>query len=319
MSPLEPSEEFLRRISVVARDWHSPWGIPRTANNLEVFAMNYVRLLGSTRRIHGELHPHASNVEMMQIDKAAAASDAVYGKIYADCVGFLNSMDEASRVTLDDLLPAWLGSSYARLEVGHRLAAALCLTDTPPELSVVAPWGAWSLVVPSGLLMVRGQPDELARVWCSGVEPEFCVTAAGRLVPFRTVRANSARAAEAIESLTRAACLILSDPQELGKSRRRSIDRGKRSGRSGPPDLLQARFVLGNPVSVDARLALQEYVDGGSGSALTVQFLVRGHARMQPHGPKSSLRKKIWIEPFWKGPEDTRVLLRSHQMGVSRC
>lgn len=46
----------------------------------------------------------------------------------------------------------------------------------------------------------------------------------------------------------------------------------------------------------------------------TVQFLVRGHWRQQAHGPGHSLRKPIWIEPFWKGPEEARVLLRQHRV-----
>lgn len=33
------------------------------------------------------------------------------------------------------------------------------------------------------------------------------------------------------------------------------------------------------------------------------RLLVRGHWRLQPHGPQSSLRKLIFIEPYWRGPE----------------
>jgi hypothetical protein len=34
------------------------------------------------------------------------------------------------------------------------------------------------------------------------------------------------------------------------------------------------------------------------------RYIVRGHWRLQPHGPERSLRKRIWIMPFWKGPDD---------------
>jgi hypothetical protein len=34
------------------------------------------------------------------------------------------------------------------------------------------------------------------------------------------------------------------------------------------------------------------------------KFMVRGHWRMQPYGPAHSLRRRTWIMPFWKGPED---------------
>jgi hypothetical protein len=38
-----------------------------------------------------------------------------------------------------------------------------------------------------------------------------------------------------------------------------------------------------------------------SGWELTVRVLVTGHWKNQPYGPGSSLRKLIWIEPYWKG------------------
>ncbi len=45
-----------------------------------------------------------------------------------------------------------------------------------------------------------------------------------------------------------------------------------------------------------------------------MQFLVRGHWKNQAHGPRSSLRKRIWIKPFWKGDEHARILLRNYKV-----
>jgi len=45
-----------------------------------------------------------------------------------------------------------------------------------------------------------------------------------------------------------------------------------------------------------------------------VQFVVRGHRRWQACGPKHSERKLIWINPFWKGPEEGRALLRGYEL-----
>lgn len=39
-------------------------------------------------------------------------------------------------------------------------------------------------------------------------------------------------------------------------------------------------------------------------SHLTVRFVVKGHARLQPCGPGRVDRKLIWIDPFMKGPDD---------------
>ncbi len=51
-----------------------------------------------------------------------------------------------------------------------------------------------------------------------------------------------------------------------------------------------------------------------NGASPKVQFLVRGHPKMQAHGAGHLLRKKIWVQPFWKGPEGGRVLLRQHKV-----
>jgi hypothetical protein len=52
--------------------------------------------------------------------------------------------------------------------------------------------------------------------------------------------------------------------------------------------------------------------ESGPGDKLTVRTLVTGHWRMQPYGPKNLLRKRRWIEPFWRGPEDGPVSLKPH-------
>jgi len=40
-----------------------------------------------------------------------------------------------------------------------------------------------------------------------------------------------------------------------------------------------------------------------AGFSPQVRFSVRGHWRQQPHGPQNSLRKLLWIQPFWKGTD----------------
>jgi hypothetical protein len=47
---------------------------------------------------------------------------------------------------------------------------------------------------------------------------------------------------------------------------------------------------------------------------LKYQHIVRGHYREQPHGPRRSERKRIWIAPFWKGPEDVAALVHTYQL-----
>lgn len=42
---------------------------------------------------------------------------------------------------------------------------------------------------------------------------------------------------------------------------------------------------------------------GSGGHPLEKRFVVRGHYRNQAHGAERALRKRIWIQPYWKGPE----------------
>ena len=201
----------------------------------------------------------------------------------------------------------WARSAFARLEVGHKLAASLCLTDIPDDVDVKAPWEAWSLVVPDGLL------GELARIWCRGATPVFVVKRDGSFDAYVGSAACSAPDA-LLRALVRGACFALSDPDDFRKERRHPPTARSASKRSGPPDLQQARFLLSAPVKIDFREHIRDVVSGKSHASPTVQFLVRGHGRMQAHGPHHSLRKPIWVPPFWKGPEESRILLRQHTL-----
>lgn len=42
------------------------------------------------------------------------------------------------------------------------------------------------------------------------------------------------------------------------------------------------------------------------------RVLVMGHYRNQAHGPGRTLRKLMWIEPFWRGPDAAEVVNRPH-------
>lgn len=230
-------------------------------------------------------------------------------------------------------LHEWRESSYARLEVSHKLAASLCLTDVPDEVEVRAPWQAWSLVVPDGLL-------NIARVWMRGLEPIVALKRDGtalllgdariaeeELLEFVQARDEDfqqrheddfyprlekldERVLAMLDSLVKGCCLALRSPEAFEK--KRSLSRKKR--RCVAPDFDQARYMLSAPVKIDLREHVRTLLRNGHGVGPKVQFLVRGHWRNQACGPKQSLRKTIWIEPFWKGPEETRILLRGHRV-----
>ena len=75
-------------------------------------------------------------------------------------------------------------------------------------------------------------------------------------------------------------------------------------------------YVLGKDIRVHGpNLApVVEAICRGERKYGSKQWMVRGHKRAQAHGPRHTLRKTIWIQPFWKGPVDAPILKRSHEL-----
>lgn len=223
--------------------------------------------------------------------------------------------DESLGVAVVRFLEQWRLSAFARLEVSHKLAAALCLTDVPEDTELHAPWAAWSLVLPDGLLG-SAQP---ARVWCLGLEPALLVTPQGKVEPWADHRVGGPAAATLLRSLVRAVCVVLSDPDRRKADGRWGGTAAKPPRGQRPPGAAPdgARYLLAQPVTIDLRETLREALAGkrhGGGGVPKHQFLVRGHPRQQAWGPQHSLRRYKWIEPYWKGDPDARILLRGHRV-----
>lgn len=314
----------------LVRDWHCPPGKIGSASHMDLMAMNAAHVQG----VLG-LEPEANCTRARRIDLAVAigkitAENQKFNDIMARVGPFLALGAQGEAVdspylkgdevrihnpnpVLQRFLTAWRGAAYARLEVGHKLAASLCLTDVPDDVAVKAPWSAWSLVVPDGLL------GDFARIWCIETEPMFLVGRSGALVSMAKQAEHgldSGPVFDMARALIRGACLALSNPDDFRKENQHApTARAKGKGnRSGPPDLQQARFMLSAPVKVDLREHVAAALSGKSHASPTVQFLVRGHWRNQTHGPRNSLRRVQWIQPFWKGPEESRILLRQHRV-----
>lgn len=70
-------------------------------------------------------------------------------------------------------------------------------------------------------------------------------------------------------------------------------------------------------IPVGARLepmdaSLADDLPGHGGRSLSHRFKVQGHWRDQAHGPRHTLRRLIYVEPFWKGPDAAEVLNRPY-------
>lgn len=75
-------------------------------------------------------------------------------------------------------------------------------------------------------------------------------------------------------------------------------------------------FQVGKPIALDLRDTVASFIKHGprGPQTINVQVLVRGHFKTQRHGPKNSLVKVIWLEPYWRGPEDAPILTRPHDL-----
>jgi hypothetical protein len=82
---------------------------------------------------------------------------------------------------------------------------------------------------------------------------------------------------------------------------------------------IQRNYVVGRPVRLDSRIreVLQHDRDGGARWKLAQRFVVRGHWRNQVYGEGRSLRKRLWIEPHWRGPDNLQQALeRTYEVAL---
>lgn len=109
-------------------------------------------------------------------------------------------------------------------------------------------------------------------------------------------------------------CLAMSDPTRVrAPSTKQQRPKVSVKGRAGALPKVRT-YSLGQPLKHDFRDTVRTFARGER-KQLTVQGMVAGHFKMQPHGPRNTLRKLIWREPFWRGPEDAPLLVRSHVIG----
>lgn len=212
----------------------------------------------------------------------------------------------------------WLSCGFPRLEVSHKLAATLAMTDVPEDIKVAAPWKAWSLIVPPGLFDGPEEQNPIARIWCIGSEIYAVILKHGTMRgPYTIEQIEEATelysGIEATCRLVKGACLALSNPEDYKK--KSATAPGKSTRTIGAPDFGQNRFLLSAPVTIDLRQELRESIHGrrGGGSP-KVQFFVRGHWKNQPYGKWRLLRKTIRVDGFWKGPNRGDILLRNYQV-----
>lgn len=328
-SQLDEQEELFKKLSGITWDeWQKlieqtmkDVAMPplTSANNVEIGAMGFAHVIGTMlRHTNDPGYDWSKKIQLPSVQSPTIQKYGRYSDSIVSSVCVYNGVeDEVMHKSLTLFLQRWRSAAYPKLEVGHRLAASLALTEIPADIEIMMPWPAWSLVIPDGLL------GDLARVW---VLDDRKTAADGDAAHAAIILNRQGKhpgpigktMQDMVYSLVCGVALALSNPDEFRKERHHKPSARAAQAKhrdSGPPDLTFSRFMLSAPVKVDLRehvaAALDDEKHGRKGGGSPkVQFIVRGHWRQQAYGPGHTLRKPLWIQPFWKGPEESRVLLR---------
>lgn len=245
----------------------------------------------------------------------------------------------------------WVDQACPRVVIDAKYAALLMSTDIGEEMlkSVLPPWKAFLIEIPPGLIEIKNDIDggnqlesilriqvhyvllpdgtnawhiiatteNYLQLWRHKVPTaELCKVNKKSEVLWEhgtKVLRRDNRALALIGRLIGSACIAMSDPSNI-REQKPSKGRSKKRKRVSPD---VRTFIVGKPVAINCRQAILDYMNNGrgkKGSNPTVQFLVRGHWKHQPYGPKGSLRRLTQIEPYWKGPEEAQILARTIQL-----
>ncbi len=246
---------------------------------------------------------------------------------------------EMQRRTVEFYIALWFWclSGFQRVNLAHKHAASLMCTHMPAESISEIPmaWECFLIDIPEGLISYErsnreriqvthvlllqhaAQPEEGPALFIIGadkLEGGFCLEKQFDLRKLASLKTHpddaQNRAFRMLVNFCLGVCFEVTEHRPAssrsnGSSSRPAIKRNSR----GEP--VANTFTLARNVKIDCREAVKEYVAKGSKSPL-VQTLVRGHSKMQSHGVKKSLRKVIFVEPYWRGPEDAPIGIRSH-------
>jgi len=77
------------------------------------------------------------------------------------------------------------------------------------------------------------------------------------------------------------------------------------------------KYVIGSSIKL-TRMEKEAYdcARTGTGSKHTSRTIVQGHWRNQVYGEGRSLRKMVWIKPFWRGPEFGELINKKHRVSL---
>lgn len=286
-----------------------------------------------------EIGKHKDRTERLAQIKAAV----VYGTMLEGSDGQCTALGSAR----------WCDNGFPQVTMGHKYCSYLMASTMSPEACdyVKPPWNAFVIEVPNDvlflsdsdtkeehmirrILVLRLSTHSKGQAHCWGYVAftdssltlwRYGVTAAELAVPSeegmvmgegsQEFTAVDERLAIVIGRFIISTCLAMSDPTNIKKTGAGHKEYEKGAHRTSDEPVLRT-FQIGKPVKLDFREAISRYIKYGAKRMPSVQVLVCGHYKMQPYGPRHSLRKLLWIQPFWRGPEDAPILVRPHELGT---
>ena len=241
----------------------------------------------------------------------------------------------------------WADSGFPVIKISPRFAAAAMLTKALPSITAKlrAPWKSFVIELPKEPILYAASDEypntavSIIRVWESNDAGTFWNVETGiygsdqQLIfscnreqfgeeegdalyrnPLKTETSSRTKnAIVLVKRLIISTVCALTNADMIEHVGHSSKGKSKKQRSSPVPTCNIYKIVA--PVTLDLVKTVQDMQLGTKkGHVLTVQSMTAGHWRWQPHGPQHTLRKHIWIQPYWRGPEDAPIAVRPHIM-----
>lgn len=227
----------------------------------------------------------------------------------------------------------WRHAGYNTITLTHSLAAALTLTDPPPAVEgadIKLPFNSFLLMLPEGVIGDQGgwvRIVEFCSYHYNSVARGVWIRTMSQNMMYRICRVDGTdwegetrwieeNVTQKDDHAMKLAGRLLRNfaawidsgaaMEREGRSKNRRKNKGKKDKK---PHQHPTRWIMGREVKLrpELRQMARELAVGKKvrpeGWEVRVRHVVRGHWRNQVCGPQRSLRKRIWIEPHWRGPE----------------
>lgn len=168
---------------------------------------------------------------------------------------------------------------------------------------------------------MAGSTKSNVNIWQIGMKPEYLDHDANEVFSsedctelFGTVDDLDTKVSRLVGRIIIGVCLSFPEHNKaIGKCKNIKPPKSGYIQCKGAP--LIRNYEIRAPIQIDCRQTIRNYLESGTrtaknGSGPKVQFMVRGHYRLPPGGGNG--QKTVWVRPYWKGPEEAKVIVRGH-------